>query len=175
MNKSDCAKIIAILATNDRTGVVTPATIDAWELVMQDIPYEAAQVAAYQWLMHSKWFPMPAEFRDILVNALTGLPDPDDAWSVVIARMKATYPGQDAPAWDAPEAIRLAVQTMGGMSTLRTSSNAGKDAERFATVYRRYRDRELQNFDIGAEWKRQIAAGVSPFQLPSNPGIRAVS
>ncbi len=159
MNKSECARIIAILATNDRSGTITPATMDAWEMVMDDIPYDAAQAAAAHWLKHHKWFPMPAEFRDILVNALTGLPEPDDAWSVVIDRMRATYLGHPAPAWNAPEAIRLTVEAMGGLNALRVSTSPAKDAERFATVYRRYRDRALYDFDIGAAWDRQLASG----------------
>jgi hypothetical protein len=55
---------------------------------------------------------------------------------------------------------------MGGMNALRVSSHPANDAERFAAVYRRYRDLALHDFDIRAAWERQIA-GSDPLRLPA--------
>lgn len=159
MNESECTQILAILATNDRTGSITPATISAWALVMDDVPYRLAEAAAAEWLKHHKWMPMPVEFRDILVNALTDLPDPDDAWSVVLDRMRATYPGHPAPTWTAPDAIQRALQSVGGMEAVRINGNSPDMAENFAIVYRRYRERALHDINIGDAFEEAIAAG----------------
>lgn len=159
MNLSECTKIITILATNDVSGRVTEATPHAWHLVMADVPYDAAQAAAAEWLKHHKWFPMPAEFRDVLVSALTDLPDPDDAWSIVLDRMRSTYPGHPAPYWDAPAPVVRGLQAIGGMEMVRIYGNSPKVVQDFAEAYRRYRERDLHDFDIGDAWDRAIAAG----------------
>lgn len=176
MNKSECGKIIAILQTNDRKGVVTPATIESWAWVMDDIPFEAAKFAAEEWLRNHNWFPFPAEFREILANRLTGLPPVDEAWSVVMDRMRSTYPGQSSAPWTAPDAIQKTVKAMGGMGVLRMSSKPGLDALKFAEIYGRLRDRELREMDIRVAWElvgAQLTAGGSGRAAISEHGARA--
>lgn len=152
MNRAEAAKLIAVLQAHAPNHPVTAATIEMWVWVMDDIPYQAAQYAVREWITYHKWFPTPAELRGIIAEALTGLPSADEAWRIVQERIKETYPGIEAPAWNVPRAITDAVASMGGTRALRTSEKPIQDQRRFELVYGTLRDRALRDIDIPATW-----------------------
>lgn len=159
MNISECSKIIAVLSAHAPNHPVSDATVTAWSMAMDDVPYDAAQWAVREWLRHRKWFPFPSEIRDMLTEQLSGLPSVEDAWRLVLGRMRSTYPGHEAPAWHMPVEVRRAVEAMGGVHVLRMSQAPGIDAKRFAEIYGQYRERSLRETCIPDLWRRRLAAG----------------
>lgn len=158
MNESEAAKVVAILHAHDPKHPTTDATVTAWAMAMDDVPYPAAMIAVRAWMKHHKWFPFPSELRGMLAEQLTGLPTTDVAWGLVQQRMRQTYPGQSAPPWDVHGAIIEATQRIGGVNALRMSNSPLKDQDRFTEIYNAIRERVLQEADIPGLWMQLQSA-----------------
>jgi hypothetical protein len=159
MNLSEATELVAILQAHAPHHQTTEATFRAWQLAMEDVPIAAAMLAAKLWMRHHKHFPYPAELREIIGEQLTGLPSAEDAWQLVLNRMRGSYFPQLAEDWDAPWPVQQAVQSIGGIHALRMSERPGLDAKRFADAYAMYRERAIRELDITTAWKTQLAGG----------------
>lgn len=163
MNREEAGRLVAVcVATWSSHPVGDPAAlVTAWEMALADVPYPLGQRALGLYLREGRFFPAPAEVRALVVDQLGVIPEEGEAWRMVVARMRTTYPGIPAAPWAAPEPVRLAVEAMGGMHVLRLSDDPGDDQKRFFRVYRTYRQRAARELDVAA-----LTAGGGEKALP---------
>lgn len=152
MNKSEVLKVIAILSAHTPSHPVSDALVSVWEMSMDDVPYGAAMMAVKEWVTNHKWFPTPSEFRGLIAAKLTGIPTSAEAWQMVQARIRSTYPGHPASEWDAPKLVKEIVADMGGLRTLRMSGKPADDERRFDYLYGRAREDILKAVSIPGLW-----------------------
>lgn len=153
MTKNEMSRLIAVLQAQYPHHDVADgeALLLGWQMALGDVPYEAATEAVVAWLRSGeRFFPSAGQLRQLVIDDTGALPSGPDAWAMVLARMKSTYPGHPAPPWDAPECVRQAVKAMGGMDVLRHSEEPGIDRTQFLKIYETYRARATRSLDLGA-------------------------
>ena len=55
--------------------------VQAWYVVLEDLPVDAVAAAWRQWSMSEDWPPLPANLRTIVVEALAPLPTEGEVWN----------------------------------------------------------------------------------------------
>ena len=150
MTREEAGRLVAVFkaAWPNHPVPNAEALVTAWEIALADVPYGMAQQAAAMYLREGRFFPAPAEIRTLVIDRLGILPDGGEAWRMVLDRMRSTYPGREAAPWAIPEAVRLAVEAVGGLHTLRMSDEPGADQARFLKVYGTYRQRAARELDV---------------------------
>lgn len=135
----------------------------AWEMTLDDVPYEAAESALRAWFKRDKWPPDPSELRGLILSAIAEVPESGDAWEMVRAHLRATYPGLPGPGFAGPEAVRRAVEALGGWHALRVSEQPERDRDAFFRVYPQYAKRAAATVDVDAAIAgRLLAVGDGP-------------
>jgi hypothetical protein len=156
MTRSETAKILAMLQTEWPSQVVTPGRVALWHAVLGDLPYAAVAWALGEWLRRADCphFPHPGELRGLVADRVLALPAPEEAWQLVLRRLREVYPGMPAPPWTAPAPVQQAVAALGGIHALQRSEEPHLDRAHFYRVYAIYRQRAVQAADLAA-----LAAG----------------
>jgi len=89
MNKAETGKIIAILVGAGGRSDVTEMTIPVWQQALVDLPYHLVEQAAMEWTRDRKYWPYPAELREIVARNLIGLPaDAGEAWERILTMLR---------------------------------------------------------------------------------------
>jgi hypothetical protein len=88
MNRTDAAKLVAVMAAAYPAATTRPETAAAYHLLLSDVPYEAA-VRAFTILGRtSKWMPTPAEIREVLADAVSDIEPWEAAWDELMTTIK---------------------------------------------------------------------------------------
>ena len=124
----------------------TPSVEQMWNMVLDDVPLEPCKTILADWFKTEDWPPDPAYIRNKVLDTTSGLPTPEEAWQMVQQRIKNTYPGMPAEAWDAPGQVQAAAKDIGGIYLIRQAEKPDAMRQRYEDAYRRRRDsiRSLQ-------------------------------
>lgn len=125
------------------------AAARAWQMTLRDVPYEACELVLGEWFRTQRYWPDPAELRNRVLAALAEVPDAADAWLLVLTHMRANGP-LSGVRFDAPEAVRRAVEAIGGMHRLRASERPEDDRRAFMDAYAVYARRMAATADVAA-------------------------
>ena len=152
MTRDETARLVAICLATWTTHPVAnvDALVTAWELALGDVPYPAAEAALGTYLREGRFFPAPTEIRALVLDATGAFPSGGDAWRMVLRRIRGTYPGQPAPPWEVPPAVKETVDQMGGIHALRMSEHPGADEARFLKLYEQNRLQTAREADVAA-------------------------
>jgi hypothetical protein len=141
MNQQDVDRILTVIKARygpkfryDRM------TTTAWHMVLDDVPYEETMIVLRDLMKQEEWAPDPATLRNTVLDTTSGLPTPSEAWQMVQQRIRNTYPGMPAEAWDAPQPIQDAAKDVGGIYLIRQAEKPEAMRQRFEDAYRRRRD-----------------------------------
>lgn len=164
MNKSETAKLLALLKEHADHKDVTPATVEYWHLAMDDIPFPAAMAAYRLWIRSKKWMPKPSEIRDLVDEHVYGIPTAETARAQVERSLKENKGPGHPVAYTPDEIVVKALREAGGSSVFR-NAQSGRELEslwqRFAFVYGELRSERLATIDYAAEYA-QLASGERP-------------
>jgi hypothetical protein len=58
-------------------------TAKTWMMILSDIPYQVAEAALIKVLSTSKFFPVPADIREMALSFVPGPPSAENAWGEV--------------------------------------------------------------------------------------------
>ena len=145
------------------------AAINAWEMVLGEVPYPIVSQALTQYIREGHDFaPNAGQLYQIVLDMTDALPDAGDAWTLVQLRIRQTYPGHEAPEWDAPFPVRQATRAMGGVHVLRMSENPMADRAHFIKIYNQYRTRAAREVNIGWLLEHGAAALEPGFTPPTH-------
>lgn len=133
---------------------LTDDTVDAYVLMLADIPADLLKAGAIEHARQSKWFPSVAELvsaaHDVghhTVDALVA----SEAWGVVTRRLRVPdrtwIGGQEYVRRPCDENTERAVEAIGGWTYLRHSEDGVADRARFIEAYK----------DIAARERRRAA------------------
>lgn len=134
------------------------ATARIWAAALADVSYEAAELAAVEWVRVGKKFPAAAEIRELAAELVSPKADPDLAWALVLREARRV--GAAGTPELAPE-IADAVASCGGWRIVCLADLEKSDIRsRFVFAYRavlqrarRYED--LTGLAIGAGQARK--------------------
>jgi len=124
-----------------------------------DLPLDVLDAAIRVVVRQRPWLPSVAELRDLVAEAVTGVPSPSEAWAEVMrtVRDQGIY---RAPAWSHP-AVEAAVRAIGyRVICLSEEDELGKLRKDFWMIYETYRTRTLRAADLTA------IAAFAPKELP---------
>lgn len=133
---------------------------ERWVVAMQEVDATAAKAAMEHWIDNQKWFPTIAEFKSLVLDQLPGLPSPDEAWRMVMDRIRDTYPGHSAALWMPPDAVKQAVDDVGGLRTIRFSESPARKEREFKEAYderRRSAVQQQMRQALPQEGRRELA------------------
>lgn len=134
MKLSETAEIYTMLAAfaPDRTDVDERSAIAIWHSAIGDLPADVMHGAVHAWFRSHKWFPFPAELRELAVRSLAGLPSPQDAWldAQRLARERTVF------RWDAGHpAVVDALRDIGGARAVNESTALHHTRRDFLDAY----------------------------------------
>lgn len=148
MTYAECAKLLAIAAAAYDQPIGDPdALVAAWHMVLEDVPPDAAADALKEHLRENKWFPKPAEIRQRVVSHTGAIPDPYDAWEMVMKHIKENGYIRPVP-FVAPKPVAEAVNAIGGIAAIRKSERPDKDRDAFVHAYQTYAARAARDLDV---------------------------
>lgn len=149
MTRAETAKIQLMLLSALRLTRPIPdeeALLDAWHLALGDLDYAACQRAATVLLREERYFPEPSTVRDLVLKEMTGLPDTDEAWSLVTKWVRGGPP--EHVFWNvnplAQRTISEAIKGLGGLYNLRRSERPDRDRADFYKLWPELRRRTLR-------------------------------
>lgn len=159
MTRQECARLLAIAAAGYDQPVGDPdSLVAAWHMVLDDVPPDAAATALKEHMRENKWFPKPAEIRQRVVAHTGAIPDPNDAWSIVQRHIKETGYIRPEPLI-APQPVKDAVQSIGGISAIRKSEEPEQMRRAFLAAYATYAARAARNLDVVLAYDANPAIG----------------
>jgi hypothetical protein len=160
MNKSDCAKWIAMYKLHADYNANDARLVEMWAIAFDDLPAAVMEPVYKWWIKHKKWFPKPSEIFDVAHELVYGIPSPEEARVQVERSLKENYPGQPLKYEPDPLVIE-ALRTVGGTHVFR-NAQSGRETEslwqRFAFVYAELRAERLEAIDYAGEYA-QLASG----------------
>lgn len=159
MTPNDVTKMLAVLKSVYPHHPISDAAHEAWNMTMQDVPYDAAMPVIKQWMLTEEWFPTPAAIRKQVYQVLSPLPSASDAWLMVMDRIRNTYPGFQAPDWDAPKIVQDALKDIGGTWAVRQTDDTSRMEQKFRSAYNERRDSATRG-TLLASGMRELEAGV---------------
>lgn len=152
MNRDETSRVLAVLTAHwPNYQMPNPeGTLMAYQLGLDDVPYDAAMQAAAKAIKTARFFPTVAELRDLILDKLLDFPSAEEAWAEI--RRGFSYGGiYREPEWSCLP-LAQAVRAI-GWRVLCTSPEGSSDvADRFALTYRTYRKRVLAGVNIAALW-----------------------
>ncbi len=125
-------------------------TVEAWHMSLGDVALEAVLGALRRHFQESVYAPDPVDIRGWIVSDAGIAPDPADAWSIAQGAISAYYPGFNTKI-EIPDAVRNAINAIGGMHTLKMSENPGEDRDAFLRAYATHRKRALSVAGLGMD------------------------
>lgn len=181
MTPPEISRLAAICFTNyPNNNTSLDDVILSWSFTLAEVPYENAADALRVHMRESPFFPTASEIYGRVIELSGAVPTPGQAWEMVLDRMRATYPGHDAPTWDAPFPVREALRQIGGMDALRMSTKPGADRHNYTTeVYPPVRQRAIRETPIAwlcAYGSAALEPGFTPpaEQIEGQPAVRLV-
>jgi len=151
MNKTEAAKIVSVLEGSFPNFPTKPQTVMAYHLALEDLPYDAVQAAVREALKVLKFFPTPAELRQIVADKLLFLPSAEEAWGEVTRQIRdvGMY---GTPRWSCG-AVQAAVRAIGyRVLCLTDHDDLPTQRAHFFRVFEAYRERALKEADLGSIW-----------------------
>ena len=142
MNRKDTLMMLTNLLSMYPNHTLNDYATERWVEAMRDVPAQAAYTVVERWIDTEKWFPTVAEFKERMHDAASPLPSPDEAWELVLERVRSTYPGVPAPAWQTHLEIKEALNDIGKIWAVRTAEGDTLERKRaqFVRAYTRRRD-----------------------------------
>lgn len=135
MNREEVLQIIGLVkARYGNKFEHNTATEEMWCMVLDDVPLEPCKPILAAWFKDEEWPPDPSVIRNRLLETAGGLPSGEEAWLMVLDRIKATYPGFDAPPWIAPEPVLNTVKKI-GFRNIRMTEKPEEMRKRFIKLY----------------------------------------
>jgi hypothetical protein len=133
MQRSEAAKLVAILAAAYRDAAISDATADVYESMLLDLPFPAVQAAIQRLVCTSKWLPTIAEIRAAAADQERGpVRKGVEAWGDVLAEIRRTG-AHGVPSFVDP-LVADCVNAMGWRG-LCLGDNEAADRARFAELY----------------------------------------
>lgn len=145
MNRSECIALVTLatascLSAQDKD---PEPIVNAWELMLQDIPFPIAKAALLKVCRSSRFFPTVADIvaaaREINPQ-VEQLPTAEEAWAEV--QKEILRAGHNLPTRFSTPTIRHAVEAIGWMNIL-LSENAMADRAHFLRIYDAMRTRQV--------------------------------
>lgn len=142
MTTEETAAMLAVLAAVWPKDKIAPDTERVYHLALSDLPGAWVQEAATQWIRANKWFPKPAELREIVVEQMAPIPSGFEAWAEVKGALNSYGPGRE-PAWSTPELAAVmkgfgwrnfCMSEIGDEPTIRAQFTRAYDAKRAASL-----------------------------------------
>jgi hypothetical protein len=142
MTRDEVGKLLAMLhaAWPGAPAGDPGAQVRAFELALSDLPYSAGEQAVATWIRTSRFFPAPAELREMALNVLGVAPSPEDAWAEVVEQMRRVG-SYGSPSFSNP-VVADAVRRIGWRS-LCTSEDLAADRAWFCRTYEVLRRRHV--------------------------------
>lgn len=169
MTRDEVAKLLAMLhvAWPNAPSADAAAQVRAYHLALADVPYPAGEAAVAAWLKTGRFFPAPAELRELAAQALGVAPAVDQAWAEVATAIRSigSY-GQ--PRFSHPLIAEVVHRI--GWRALCASETPAADREWFGRLYQAYRTRLLREADLAAVAQR--IGSRQPAALPPERGYR---
>lgn len=116
-------------------GEVTPEVVDAWLVVLGDIPADVLEFAAVEvWRTHQS-IPTPAVYRQTALLMQLGIPTESEALAMLEGALHGEYERRTRSQQALPPFVRQIAGRLGGFAKLRTME---RDAwtRKFGPVYR---------------------------------------
>lgn len=146
MNKTEFAKIAMALQTfYPRENLFkTDKETELWFEMLEDIPYDVAQLGIKKWVTTNKWSPSIAEIRKEAAEIIHGAPKSwEQAWQEVIASIGAYGSRRTAEAMETfDDVTREAVKRM-GYRNICMSENPVSERANFREIYKELSERDL--------------------------------
>jgi hypothetical protein len=160
MQRSECSKLVALLAAAYRDAAISDTTADVYETLLADLSYQSGQAAIHRLICTSKWLPTVAEIRQTAADIERGpVRRGAEAYADVIAEIRRT--GQyGVPRFTDP--IVTECVTLMTWRGLCLGDNEAADRARFIELYDSLAAR--QRVDIVAG--RQLPSGPRGLALP---------
>lgn len=114
----------------------------AWQMTLDDVPYEPAEAELAEWFKAQRWPPDPSEIRTLVLQRLAAVPSAEDAWSSVLRHMRDNGAIGGQP-FAGPEVVAETVYAIGGWHRLRRSETPEQDREAFSRAYQSYAKRAI--------------------------------
>jgi hypothetical protein len=149
MNRQEVTQTLAVLQSRYpqmKTGDPS-ATVAAWLMTLEDVPAEAVEVALRKWFRESRWAPDPSELRQMVLSQLDALPDPAQAWEMVVRHFRQNGLIGGEP-FSGPAVVAETVRAIGGWYHLRMSTDQNADREAFLRAYTTYAKRTMSDVNI---------------------------
>jgi len=133
MERKDVTRLLGVLkaAWPDRT--IGEDTVTAYEMAWCDLPADLGQRAVAEYIRTGKFFPAPAEIRELALRAGLGLPAAEIAWAEAQRVMSGFRPGDAPPLWSS-KVLEDAVNAIGWWSIKHC------DADNLGTIRAQFRD-----------------------------------
>jgi len=156
MTREETAKLIAMLKAIWPNHPIhnAEALIAAYHLVWADIPYDAGLAAVTQYAASERYFPSPAEIRELAAQHLGVAPTPEEAWQEVVTQMRE-HGFYGRPAFSHPM-IAAAVRDV-GWRTLCGSEQPDATRRQFLSAYGARRQRLLREGNLGRLAQQMLA------------------
>ena len=145
-------------------------TVQAWQNLLADIPFEVAKAALIKIIAQNKFFPTVAEIREVAFRGCDTLPSPEEAWEEVRLKLTGdTLIGwkyrNEKPTFSCAEIERAVNQI--GLDALLHSENISYDRSQFLRFYEAVRGRAMQD-----KQDQRLAALTEQGTLPMLPGAK---
>ena len=144
MNEQQVLRLLRVIRGAYPRVTFTDDTIDAYTVMLKDLPYELAQRAVVDLIRTSQWPPTVAEICRRAAELVDPLPDVDEAYESArrAAREHSPYDGQNRALEALHPLVRQALLTV-GIETMAYTDQPMIAAAQFRQVYERLKDREL--------------------------------
>lgn len=152
MTRDETQQLVEVLCeAYQEKRVGTPdATVTAYWIALDDVPFDLGQLAVRHLIRTAKWFPKPAEVRTAALDLALPLPDAEEAWRLVQAEMRRVSGIYGKPEF-AVETITEAVRAISWWR-LCTSEEPERIAHEFKQMYLSLRRRAIEVARPDALW-----------------------
>lgn len=99
MTELDVRKLFAVLLVVWPEREITDQTVAVYHRTLRSLPYRLVDAAVAVWIEDEKWFPRPAELRDLAF----GISDMPRRYGLNRASVEAWWAAEEAPALPAGE------------------------------------------------------------------------
>jgi hypothetical protein len=134
MNRSEAAKLVALLQAAYPNFTTSEATASVYETLLRDLDADVAKAAIERLICTSRFMPTIAEIREMCVTVRHGtVRTGAEAWGDVGIAIRR-FGSYRAPKFDDP-AVAQAVKCLGWRNLCLGSSNDAADRARFCEIY----------------------------------------
>jgi len=162
LTKKEIAKLLAVLAASYPKFEVDDLKVHVWHEMLQDIPYDVAQVAVKKIILEKTFAPSIAEFREEVINLTSPSRETNaaEAWWEVKQAIKnyGFYRESEALESLSSEAARKAVQYMGWQELCLSEDPEGVLRAQFMRIYEQVADREKKQAMLSEHLQQAIQA-----------------